>query len=263
MRTTLAFLLLTTAALADKPTPQIDGPTERHAGALTFLDASASAGAESFGWMVDTSAVAVPKDGKPDVAETVRQLRSMGFDVQEPEDESEPLWAVSDDGTRLWLSSYPGTYAIVLGVSNADGIVLMPWKVTVAGGNVPPPDPPVPPVPPDPPTPIPDTAIGMLTYAGVLAVQDRTGFDRIADVYRTASKAASGFASVDELLKSIYDGTHKLSTGTVSSWTPIGRLLEAQLDVMRDANEIDTTKPATYAKPLLDVANGISKALEN
>lgn len=264
MRTVTAFLLLVSMAFGEKPSPKIDGPTTRHAGALTFLDACGSSGAESFGWMVDTSDVTVPADGKPDVAETVEQLRKLGFDVHEPDDKSEPLWAVSEDGKRLWLSSYPGVYRIVLGVGNADGLVMLPWTVTVGEVKPPKPDPPKPDPPkpdPDPPVPTPSTPIGLLTYAGVLATPERTGFDKVSDIYRTASKNAAGFASVEALLASVKDATNKLGTGTVASWTPIARVLEAQLDVMRDAKEIDTTKPATYQKPFLEIANGITSAL--
>lgn len=262
MAKTAAVLVLLVAGVAfgGKPTPKIDGPTERHAGALTFLDASGSAGADAFGWMVDTSGVKVPEDGKPDVASTVKQLRQMGFAVQEPEDKAEPLWAVSEDGKRLWLSSYPGVYRVVLGVANADGVTLLPWTVTV--GSVKPEPGPKPPKPDDPdPPPVPDSTIGLLTYAGVLASPERPGFEKIAEVYRTASEGAGGFSNVEALLKSVYDGTHKLGAGTVAAWTPIARVLEAQLDVMRDAKEVDPEKPATYQKPFLDISNGITAAL--
>lgn len=183
MKQFVAFLLLSAVAFAEPPKPVIDGPTERQPGALTFLDASKST-ADKWTWLVDTSAVAVPKDGTPDVSQTVTALRAMGFDVQEPADESEPLWAVSEDGKRLWLSSFPGVYAVTLGVSNADGVALLPWKVKVSG-EIPIPVPvPVPiPTPTPTPTPVPDDFSTLLTNAVKAVPEAHAEFAGIANVY--------------------------------------------------------------------------------
>lgn len=176
-----AFLLLCAAVSAAPPVAKIDGPTERHPGALTFLDASGST-ADKFSWLVDTTGVTVPKDGTPDVAETIFALRAMGFEVQEPEDKSEPLWAISDDGKRVWLSSYPGVYAVTLGVSNADGVALLAWKVKVSG-DVPIPVPVPVPVPIPTPVPVPTDFPVQLTAAVKAVPAARAELGKVADVY--------------------------------------------------------------------------------
>lgn len=270
MKTLAAFLLLTACAFADKPSPKIDGPTERHAGALTFLDAGASAGADQFGWNVDTSGVQVPADGTPDVSETVKQLRAMGFGVTEPEDESEPLWAVSDDGRRLWLSSYPGTYSVVLGVANADGVVLMPWKVVVTGGPVPPPVPPgptPPPVPPGPnPPPIPPAPVTDLSAKVAAAVKaypgDKEEFKAVAAVYEAVSKMCdSGLLATPDAVVSM---TKTLSNAALPThrddWQKVvSTVIGPHLNALSQAGELETA--AAHAKPWLEISNGIKAGI--
>lgn len=186
----LAGLVALSSAFAEPPVPKIDGPTERNPGALTFLDASGSTG-DNFTWLVDTSGIAVPKDGTPDVAETIAALRSLGFSVQEPSGAADPLWAISDDGKRLWLSSYPGVYSVVLGVSNPEGVRLLPWKVKVSG-NVPIPIPVPVPVPTPTPVPVPGTFAEQLTAAVKSKPAARVEFERVANSYALIADQIKG-----------------------------------------------------------------------
>lgn len=259
MKTIIAVLLLTSLSFADAPVADIKGPTERHQGALTVLDASGSA-ADKFAWMVDVSRVAVPKDGSPDVSETIAQLKALGFTVQEPNTETEPLWAVSDDGKRLWLSSYTGTYSVVLGVSNADGVVLMPWKVVVSGGDVPnPPD-------PDPiPIPVP-VVIGLekVAYDGVRSVasdSNKLEFVLLSGVYVSVANdiKAGKLTTVDQVLDRTKELTHQVLPTSLNAWLPVARQIELEMNRMRDAGLLDTTSVAAHEKPWREIGAGILK----
>lgn len=263
MKALAAFLLLCCTAFAQAPVADIKGPTERHQGALTVLDASGSV-ADKFAWMVDVSRVSVPQDGTPDVAETIAQLKSLGFVVQEPEDDSEPLYAVSDDGKRLWLSSYPGTYSVVLGVSNPDGVVLMPWNVVVDGGT--PPVPPVPPdpVPPVPPIPVPTVGLEKVAYdgtRGIATTANRVELVLLSGVYVSVANdiKAGKLTTVDAVLDRTKELTHQVLPTSLNAWLPVARSIEQEMNRMRDAGKLDTTSVAAHEQPWRQIGAGILK----
>jgi len=248
-----AFLLLSSLAWAEPPVPKIDGPTDRNPGALTFLDASGSAGAEKFAWLVDTSAVIVPKESSPDVSQTLAVLRDMGFEVTEPEDDSEPLWAVSEDGKRLWLSSYPGVYVVTLGVSNADGISLLPWKVTVSG-VIPVPPVVVPPIVVVPPVVVPSDWAARLTASVKSNPAAAVGFTRVANTYATvADQIKPGLLTTPQQVTGL---TNALTTVACPEWAAI----EASI-VQPHLKTLNLTTAVQYEQPWRDISVAVKAGL--
>lgn len=113
----------------ERPRPPraiIQGPTHAIPGEMIILDASQSDGADNFRWSIS-----------PELRGR-KQLLEM------------------DGGKRCQVASYGGRYIITLAVSNAGGIDLLTWEITISGQQ---PCPPPEPKPPEPsPGPAPDDA---------------------------------------------------------------------------------------------------------
>lgn len=260
MKTLAALLLLTSVAFAERPTPVIDGPTEVHAGALVTLDASGSSGAEAFGWLVDIGGVHVPDAPKPDVAEMVAKLQRLGFAVHEPATDAVPLFEVEDGGKRLRLSSYPGKYRVVLGVSNADGVEMLEWTVTVGGA-------PNPPDPPDPPSPIIEPelpagkfglAIKMWRSAQAVKSEDRSAeAKQLASALITSVTAADGQAMVDQFAATMKT---QFSAAQKSAWEPWRQSYLAELTALQTASRLESK--TDWVTAFTEMAVGLSAVEE-
>jgi hypothetical protein len=119
------FCVAGVVAFADPPKPLIVGPTGGQPGDILLLDATQSV-ADHFAWSV------TPKlpEGRPTIL---------------------PI----EDGRKCLVTSVPGAYSVFLAASNAEGVKIVEWGVTVGGDPRPPtpgPNPPGP-TPPTPPTP--------------------------------------------------------------------------------------------------------------
>lgn len=242
MRTAIAFLLLTACAVAEQPTPTIDGPREVHSGALVTLDASGSDGAEAFGWLVDTSAVKVPGTSAPDVTRQVSELEALGFEVKAPESDDVPLYEVEDGGKRLRLSSYPGTYRVTLGVSNADGVAMLEWTVkvdAVSPGPGPKPDNPDP-----PPIVEPDLPAGQFG----LAIKSWRAAQKVTSANRPEEARTLGVALLGTFLepdgqamvnKFAADMKAQFSAEQKAAWEPWRQSYLAELKALQDAGKLN------------------------
>jgi hypothetical protein len=235
----LAFLLLTAPAFAERPTPLIDGPREVHSGALVTLDAGGSAGAEAFGWLVDTSRVQVPGTKAPDVSRQVSELRSLGFTVDPPVSDNVPLFEVEDGGKRLRLSSYPGVYRVTLGVSNADGLSMLEWSVTV--GDVKPPKPKpdddvVPIVEPD--LPVGKFGLGIKSWRAAQQVVSPKRADEakeLAQALLLSLVAADGQAMVDQFAASMKS---RFTAAQKTAWEPWRSAYLAELTALQTSGKL-------------------------
>lgn len=258
----LSFLIATLSvclATASPPTPVIKGPTERHPGALTFLDANESTGAEQYGWEVNTSQVNVPTAPSPDLSSLADQLRAMGFKVEREAATEEPLWAVSEDGKRLWLSSYPGVYVVTLGVSNADGVRLKSWKVTVSG-KVPIPVPvPVPvPTPTPIPVPVPEDFKPRLAAAVAAVPKAHEEFGRVAKTYETtAAQIDAGLLKTPE---QVIGWTAALVAGAAGNYSAAWDNIDLTIIKPHLATKTLTTA-ADYAPAWREIAEGVKAGL--
>lgn len=257
MRYAVAFLLLCSVALAEKPTPCIDGPREVHSGALVTLDASGSAGAETFGWLVDTSAVQVPGTKTPDVSRQVSELRSLGFTVAEPATDDAPLYEVEDGGKRIRLSSYPGTYKLVLGVSNADGVALMQWTVTVGGTSPKPPEPEPGPTPDvEPNLPAGQFGLSIKSWRAAQQVKSASRPDeakQLATALLLSIVAADGQGMVDQFaasMKAQFNAQQKLA------WEPWRAVYIAELTALQSSGKL--TDKTAWAAAFSEFAVGLS-----
>lgn len=277
----LVGVLCACTAFADPPVLAIKGPHERQQGSLIFLDASGSTGVKFFAWEVDTSQVEAPVAKPEDIAQRVDSLRQLGFTVQEPDTEAEPLWAVSDDGSRLWLSSYRGPYVIVLAGSNDEGIATMPWRVVVHGPQ-PPPVPPGPgpgptppgPTPPGPiPPPTPTSELRKITADSVRAVvteTDKRTFASVAAIYNTVSEEIKAgkhadMASVQQRLATLRDSMALLplfwNADSYKKWEAISKgTIATKMNEMKAAGLLPDV--ASHAKPFADIYEGIREAVQ-
>jgi hypothetical protein len=261
MRTSIAFLLLCCAAFADKPVPTIDGPTEVHSGALVTLDASGSAGAEAFGWLVDTSRVQVPGTATPDVSRQVEQLQSLGFTVEGPETNDVPLYEIEDGGKRIRLSSYPGVYRLTLGASNADGVAMLEWTVTVKGGVSPKPD------DDDKPDPVPVPIVEPVIPAGKFglgikswrAAQLVTSANRPAEAKTLAAAlllsivASDGQAMIDQFAATM---KAQFSAAQKTAWEPWRAAYLTELQALQGANKLNAKED--FVAAFSEMALGLS-----
>ena len=237
MKTLSAFLLLCSVALAEKPTPTIEGPREVHSGALVTLDAGSSAGAETFGWLVDTSAVHVPGTKTPDVTRQVDELRSLGFTVAAPQTDDAPLYEVEEGGKRIRLSSYPGVYKLVLGVSNADGVALLQWTVTVDGVKPPDPIPPTPDVEPD--LPVGRFGLAIKSWRAAQAVKSAGREDEsktLAAALLLSAGAADGQGMVDQFAASMKS---KFSDAQKAAWEPWRTAYLSELTALQASGKLN------------------------
>lgn len=255
MKHAIAFLLLCPAAFAEKPTPKIDGPTEVHSGALVTLDAGGSTGAEAWGWLVDTSRVQVPGEKTPDVSRQVSELRSLGFTVDGPQQDVVPLYEVEDGGKRLRLSSYPGVYRVTLGVSNADGLAMSEWTVTV-GGAKPKPDDPKPP-PPDVEPQIPGKfGLGIKSWRAAQQVKSANRPDEaktLAAALFVSAVEADGQAMIDKFASTMKT---QFTASQKTAWEPWRASYLAELTALQTAGKLSTT--ADWMAAFSEMALGLS-----
>lgn len=202
--TLFVSLLAGTVAIAAPPKAVVNGPATGIAGELLELDASGSTDATHFRWWVAP------------VVSGRRQVEPLG------------------DGKRARIASLPGTYTYTVGVSNAEGLDVASWVVSIPGDAPPPapspappcpnpqPIPPIPgpvppqpiPVPPTPPTPEPSFPAGQYNVA--------------ADVYHWALEVKSASRATE--CKALAEATEAVAAaaaaGTYNS--SLGRLLTAK-----------------------------------
>lgn len=158
----LIFLMLCVGAQAAEPTAVITGPETAKTGDLIVLDSSKSTAATTRKWTVWPELTGTQSQIDENMERWAAVLREHGATVimpSEPEDGS----SISIEGdSKCVIASYPGVYRVMLAVSNADGLSVAKWTVTVAPCTPPTPAPPNP-VPPDPtpvpPTPVPPTPV--------------------------------------------------------------------------------------------------------
>ncbi len=144
MRTLLIFVALCSSAFAQGPSPKIVGPTTARVGDIIILDASAST-ADYYSWLVDSSGVRFPSSESGISAQTIEQLKKLGWKPPAQATGGRVDHMVLDGGKKLILASYPGTWKATLAVSNKDGVQQMRHTLVVSGGSPPPPPPPPPP----------------------------------------------------------------------------------------------------------------------
>jgi hypothetical protein len=129
----LLALVFSSATLAATPVATITGPTGGVAGDIIVLDASGS-GADHYKWTC------------------IPQLTGGRQTIL-------PI----EGGQRVVVATVPGQYTIVLSVSNAEGLDVFVYVVTISGGSSPNPGPQPQPQPgPNPPRPLfPDSPLGL------------------------------------------------------------------------------------------------------
>lgn len=193
------------------PVPMIEGPVAGQPGDIVLLDATKST-AQHLGWLVDVTAVTVPMDATARELERMADvLRTTGAKVEVP-----PTGPVThlivNDGRQIILSSYPGTYRVVLAVSNEYGVKLLQWQVRIQTAPNPPPGPVPNPGPDDPqkPDPEPDPPVNTFGLADFVATQVRSSVsdngrrDKEALLFYGAYRAT--VAAIDsDAIKSIED----------------------------------------------------------
>ncbi len=166
------------AAQSEQSLPRaiIQGPTQAVPGEMIILDASQSAGAERYRWTIS------------------------------PELRGRKQLLEIDQGKRCQVASYGGRYVVTLAVSNASGIDLLTWELTIAGQPpCPPPEPaptPVDPRPlpnpqPEPPAPQPLPTPDPQPEPRPVTPPDNGRFSLAPEVFRIASTAASATRAED------------------------------------------------------------------
>lgn len=242
--TVLALLLTGDALHAAPPQAVVTGPSTGIAGELLELDASGSVDATHFRWWVSPLVT-----GR-------RQVEPLG------------------DGKRARIASLPGTYTYTVGVSNAEGLDVASWTVSIPGDPPAPAPSPAPPCPtpqPVPPAPVPTPPQPVpIPPAPVPEPSLPSGQYQIAaDVYRWALevKSANRATECRALAEATEGVAAAAAAGTFDS--SLGRLLTAKnvsaalLEANRKAlgSGIANWQPfgTRYGKRLSDLFNEQSK----
>lgn len=268
MRTLLTCMILATAfntTLAQDagPTPKITAATSANVGDIIIIDAAESI-ADHFSWIVDSSGVRFPADGSGLSTKTVDQLMKLGW--KPPATKSGRVeYMILEGGKKLILASYPGTWKVVLAVSNKDGVKQLAHTMTVTGGGTEPPDvPDDPDDPPDDPKLKTDFSAEAKTWLATVKrssrdKKDSSGItvqenlhDTLVEIGNRWKKAGS--IAVMETL---------LGVGIQATLTPLGaKAKDWQTFAVKSNEALDSVKsnggtPEQYGAALLSIAKGL------
>lgn len=275
IRLVAAFLLLCSVAAAEPPALKVTHTELKVPGDILRVTASAE-GVKSTTWEAWAD---IAKEGptQEQIDSLTKQVEAAGGTAIFSEaTERKTYYLTCDGGMAIDLPTWEGQKWIVfVCVSNATGEQAKELLEIQCPGRKPPPVPPVPPTPPvppkpDPPTPppvpVPTATLSKIANDGVKAAVNDTNrleFILLAGVYMSgADDAKTGkFPTVEALLANVKALTYKCMPTSVAAWKPTGGLIEIELDRLRDAGTLDTTKPASYEQPFRDIGAGILTAV--
>lgn len=246
----IAFLLLCSAAFADPPKAVIDGPDSRKPGDV-FVVSSASTGEDHHAWKVRIKLDGNPAAKRAMLERRAEELRAAGWAVVAPSDDSNDLFVACDGDKKIVLPTYPGDYSVTLAVSNADGIDLAEYSLTIEGTPGPGPGPVPDPVDPDPPTPIGLSAQVAAAVGKVVTPETRDEWLRLAEAYeRVAGLADAGvLTSVEQYVSTSQVFDSAIAVATKPQWDAIKAGISDQLSSLSTV--------ADYARTWKEIAAGI------
>lgn len=250
MRHVFPFLLLCSAAFADPPKAVIDGPDSRKPGDV-FVVSSASTGEDHHAWKVRIKLDGNPAAKRAMLERRAEELRAAGWAVVAPSDDSNDLFVACDGDKKIVLPTYPGEYSVTLAVSNAEGIDLAEYSLTIEGTPGPGPGPVPDPVDPNPPTPIGLSAQVAAAVGKVVTPETRDEWLRLAEAYeRVAGLADAGvLTSVEQYVSTSQVFDAAIAVATKPQWDAIKAGLSDQLAALATV--------ADYARTWKEIAAGI------
>jgi len=214
--------------------------------------------------LVDVSDVEVPVGGDPEeITKLTENLKRLGFKVEAPGGgDTSPLYAIRNEGKELFLSSYPGTYRIVLAVAvDGAGIKMLPWTIKVSADS-PKPEPPDEPDPKPDPEPDPDPPAGFGLAAKVpgwiktVPDQHKSNAESIAKVLESSGRAAiAGTLKEIKEVESVTILGLQVTIKNKQAWNKFGSSLMTELDALQKSGKIKTV--ADYGEALVEVAGAL------
>lgn len=233
----LAWLLLSSVACAAPPTITITGATGAAPGSIYKLVAE-SADATHFAWRVK----ARPKAGKPPLPDTWKTHEVEG-----------------ERGEVLRLSTPAGyVFGITVGASNADGLELAEYSVTIDPESPPEPDPGPNPGPHPEPEPEPDLPDGRFGISRDVRewTRDLPATERalVGGVFTgLAAQIAAGVLSTPAKISAAL--VEAMEVVPQARWTPFGRQLEEAIGGFQRADQLRS--PDAWATLFREIALGL------
>lgn len=263
IRSLVCIALLSSSALAAEPIAVISGKKIAKTGDLIVLSSADSTPDTKRKWTVWPELAGTPSEVNESLERWAASLREHGATVIMPSESDDSNSISIEDDSKLVLASYPGTYRIMLAVSNADGLDVAKWTVTVSATT--PPDIPPPPPPPDdddPPLPPPPPASFGLkpSVAGWLASVPAANLPQ-RQALRTAlsaagTKAANGdFATLSDA-KAAAGTAIKDSGIDLQAWRMFGTSMNAAFDGLIATGRIVTARD--YGRAMLEIGEGLA-----
>ena len=196
--------------------------------------------------------------------------------------DNKPTHEVSLDGKSLRLASRPGSYVIILAITNKESEIALIKRDVVVGKVVPGPSPgPVGPIGPDPVVPKPlvpsfpndSFSISLPAYNAAVALTDYRGKHKALSLaFRQigGAAAAGGFNSLKEIELASIEANRKAICGTTDPASTEGVAIRngylpffKAIQPLIAANIQDKAAlPANYGKMLIAIADGLAAASE-
>lgn len=269
MKALVSFLLLASFSFAAEPVAVVTGKKVAKTGDLIVLDSKDSTADTKRKWTVWPELKGTASQVNENLERWANALREHGATVVMPTESDDSLSIAIEGDNKLVLASYPGVYRVMLAVSNADGLAVAKWTVTVSTDQPVPPDVPDDPPPdddPPPPPPPPGVAnrydLEQACRLWLVQIPNETLSEKPAmrQVFATIGQGAvdGKYATAKDvetgLSKTLKDaGMNKLIT--TAAWNSWGKSASAAIVALQASGKIAT--PQDYGQALLEVAEGL------
>lgn len=229
------------------PAPVISGPAAAFVGSLVVLDATESRG-DYYSWLVDTSGVTLPPVAEAaELSRHIAALRAAGLNVLEKKElELTPTHIVIDSGRKLILSSFPGTYRVILAVSvDGVGVAQAVHTVTIRRAT-----------PGPPPTFGFGLAAQVPAWLATVPAADRGDAAAIGKGLKNiAAIAGSDILPDIQSVKTALLATLTISIKNKKSWREFGTAFANEIDRLLESGKIST--PKQYGQALGEVGGAL------
>lgn len=254
--TILAVILCCSVAFAADPIAVVTGKKLAKTGDLIVLDSKDSTPDTRRKWTVWPELTGTASQVNENLERWAASLREHGATVIMPSESDDSNSIAIEGDSKLVLASYPGTYRVMLAVSNADGLAVAKWTVTVSAAS-PPPDVPDPPEEPDPPV-VPSLGLTASVQGWLASVPAANLAEKAAlraALTSTGNQAVAGKHSNLDAVKAAAGTAIKNSGIDLSAWKAFGQSMNAGFDGLIATGKIATA--ADYGRGLLEVAEGL------
>lgn len=250
------------------PVAKVTGKDKARQGELIVLSAEKSENARYSRWTVWADISGDPLQLTEDEQAFISDLRRKGVVVILPTDADDDDGISFETPDRLVLASFPGTYRVMLAVSNEHGLSVAKHTVVVVGNNPqPPPNEPDPPPPDNPPPPSTGGVenrydLENASRLWLVQIPNETMVERPAmrKIWQTIGQGAKDgkYLSIEDIVKSLgstLNDAHDNKHITKPAWNSWGKSANDTLKALVASGKI--TGPQDYGHAMLEIAEGI------